>query len=153
MNLLDLILTGGLLVGGHELGHEARSEDLNIPLDWNIREGQWRVPKGTTKKDLSDISGAGFALQDILAERMEKPEARLANLLHKASYLTNFPRRVGGNDLTNIKNYEGNRLSYGLLGASALADLYKWRNPDSTWDLNFTTFDQGAPGLLFRKRF
>lgn len=145
--LYNLAQILALLVSSHEGSHNAIANELQVPIEWNIKRGAWYTPE-KDKRRLSEISGAGFQGQDKASYMMKDKNTSLLSALHKISYLLKDRE-----DLGTLEKASGNKYIPEILGATILSDLMKYDNQKQNWSLGFSTFGTGQPGLIYNQRF
>lgn len=105
----------------------------------------------------TDRHGAGFEGQDVISHAMDTPESASANAVYKLLYASGLT--MGRNmsewagDIDAMEKQSGNRYTKEMIVASVLADLMKVRNPKQNWDVGFSTFGTGQPGLKLNYRW
>jgi hypothetical protein len=113
------------------------------PTVWDTKTTRNYMPSAKE----TDRQGAGFAGQDVMNSALDTPESNAANALYKGLYLATGGLKTSG-DFRNMEENSGNRYTKPLVGASAFYNAYKAANPDNNVDVNFTTMNQGTPGLM-----
>ncbi len=122
-----------------------------------LKELEVKIPRydKNPKEVDSNIHGAGFEAQDKIGGLLQDANFNKASAIMKALYLAGIQNRIGNGingDIRNLARSSGNKAVPGLLALSALDDLRRVKDPKSTWGVDFTVID-GAPGLLYNKRF
>lgn len=149
-SLINAGLLSGALMASHEGSHSSAASDSNVLLRWG---GDKYSFDNATPRAAAEIQGAGFSGQDRLKNALNNTEQdRLfsgINALHKLTYLL----RDRG-DISGMEKASGNKHTDKLVAASALWDLLKGSGviDRDAGNVDFTTID-GAPGLVYRKRF
>ncbi|MEK7471146.1 MAG: hypothetical protein AAB623_00655 [Patescibacteria group bacterium] len=138
----------------HPLGHlqEAGKNGVSASINYRTMSESWQI-QGSLKKEV-EINGAGFQMQDEFAKVVNSPEIYLFNTFYKVVY----PWVVKNNnkihyyyaagDIGGIK-LSGNKYVKELINISAIFDLARSFESKATWDVSFSTFKQGMPGLVF----
>lgn len=150
-------ITSGAL---HPYGHVAEGSRHEVPVRINYGDlaEYWDENAGGSRVQ-TDMHGGGFAMQDRISRAMpyggEASALATANAINKLLYMAGA-HKLGGakkGDIKNMKEQSGNKRVNMYLLASALADLDKARRPERDWDLSFTTMDEGAPGLMYSRKW
>jgi len=159
MDLSNVAISGLLSAAlAHPYGHVSEGGKKGVPMrvDYRNMVEKWEG-KAKNKKDETDIHGAGFETQDKVGRATKgsklEESMRLVNSLYKLGYMMGIKSKGTPGDFDLMEQSSGNKYTKPLVGLSALADLYKAKNPNSKGDLSFSTFGQGAPGLLYTRRF
>ena len=149
--LKELLLAWFFISGAHTIGHIQEGHDQRKPVSVKGFAEHWNEGKDVNAD--SRIHGAGFRIQDKLGDMMDSTDmgqaTHLANALYKIGFLSGSTRLVGlDGDIENLKKNTGSPVNV-FIGLSALMDLYKVKNPQSSWQLNFWQSELGTPGLTF----
>lgn len=164
MDFQGLLKAGLMNQATHTGGHmeEAYRQGMRPAyVDWS--EGVEVVPRWVNnpqndqqKRAAGIWHSAGFEEQQETARKLEgtglEGDFRLTEGLYKLGYLAGLHSSNTQGDVESLTRISGNKATPGLLGFSALVDLYKSQNPDPSWDINFIA-PSGAPGLLFSREF
>lgn len=148
----------------HTQGHmdEAYRQGMSPAyVDWS--EGVEVVPRWVSnpktdqqKRAASIWHGAGFKGQAEAGEQLQGTELELPYRaiegLSKLGYIAGMKTSGTQGDIENLERTSGNKLIKPIVGVSAVVDLLKAYKPNKDWDVRFVT-PQGAPGLMFNKRF
>lgn len=154
--IVELLLAVAVTSGTHTLGHieEGNKQEVKVTLNPKELTESWSTPD-RSKRML--IHGAGFRSQDALSRFTDSKKigksVSLANGLYKLGYLAKIPQRLGVNTLGDAplidKDTDNKVASYSVL-LSALSDLYKAKEPEANFGLEFWQSKKGAPGVKFR---
>ena len=154
--MLAALVSGGVV---HPYGHVQQGAENGTPttIDYkNMVEDRRGHSKNAA--DETGWHGAGFKAQDRLKNALNSPEVDLMTGLYKILYPVTqkkfSPTGIEGGDIGGMARSSGNKHVKELLAASSVWDVLKGaglidRRPGN---LNFTVID-GAPGLIFQKRF
>lgn len=164
MNLLDLISAYAITAGAvHPHGHVAEGYRNDVPMRIDYRSGTEKLSKQMPDRmTATQIHGAGFEAQDDIKNAMADPKAKsemsIANALYKALYLSGIPDKFAkgmdqGGDIGAMEKTSGNNHLREILTASMLADLIAYKYPNKNWDVGFSTFGTGQPGLKLNVKF
>ena len=155
MGLLDLIAAYAVAQGSHTGGHFDQAAKQGIPIKLEGIVEKWNQPD--VRKN-TDIDGAGFQLQDSVANSVDNKNINLANALIKIGYLLDTPAMLDKNlagygDIRNMERESGNPHVDKMILATALSDLMKYNNPEQKWSIGFSTFGTGQPGIVYNRRW
>ncbi len=155
--LADILLAAGLMMGGHEIGHDLEADRQDVPMTWN-NEMRWNADT-TDPEKLARIAGAGFEGQEVISgvmsgTDMEKP-VRVLSALNKLGYAL-IPGGIQGGtgDVKMIEQNMGKtarQVAQGSLMASAISDFL--RKPGSNYGLKYGQSGKGTPMFVLGGRF
>jgi hypothetical protein len=106
------------------------------------------------KRNETDRNGAGFEGQDKVNAAMDSPESSLANAVSKGAYIASGGGIGKSKDLqgdfggVSVNSGVSRDKIKGMVGFSAMSDLYNASHPDNTTKVGFSTLNQGTPGLV-----
>lgn len=161
MNIPETLLAYMLSQGAHTLGHFKQGNDLGIGMKLDGTAEIWDRESEYPQEN-ARIHGAGYRAQNALAKMADgtkyEPTMRMGNALNKLGYLlgenTPLPPADGWSDNDGLDRSIGKHYGREALAISALADLYKAKNPGQNWDLGYWQDEMtGAPGLQFEYRW
>jgi len=159
IGLVGLALMGGILGGSHTLGHLDTAKRNDVPV--HIKGlAEYYDFKDTSSEERGKINGAGFRMQDKIANAFDgtdaQEEARLANAVFKISQLLGLPKMLDPNinrgDIKDIKADVGG-FPREIIAATAVADMLKAKGLLKNTSLSFNQSSRGTPMLQMNRRF
>lgn len=159
--LASLLMAVPLVMGAHEGNHQTEADNQGVQMKWNRVQGEllplWEALGVKDKSRAARLANSGLIGQQEFIERLPdgnlKKAALLISALNKISYGL-LPSGVGANDVGDIATLnmaKGQNMAPLALGLSGLADLYRAKNPETKWSLDFAQTQDGTPGLEYRR--
>ena len=150
--LAETLLALGLVMGGHEMGHNIEADRQNVPFKSGV------VWKALTedKKKLARIANAGFEGQDIVTgalggTKLERP-ARLISGLNKIGYALKPGSFTGGTgDVKMIEQNRGKKARQALQGMLLISGMSDIFNTKKSFGIGQSS--KGTPMLTFGGKF
>ena len=162
--LAALLMAAGAHTGGHmDLAHRMGMNPAYV----DYRTMSERVPAWVSnprteqeRRAATTWHGAGFEGQDAFKQSINDPDDRdryrLMSGLYKLGYSLLGPQGsyAGEGDVGSMKRISRNKFVVPLLSVSALNDMYRGSTGEklAPWmpdEIDFSTFEQGTPGLKF----
>ena len=164
MELADLVKAYLMNQVAHTQGHMGTAYDMRMsPAYVDYKRGvevvpEWVSRPGTNqqRREATQWHGAGFTGQQDVGKKLEGTNMEVPyNImqgLYKLGYLAGVKPSAIEGDPSAMERISGNKYTKPALTLSALANLYKAKNPDSKYSLDFIT-PEGAPGLMATTKF
>ena len=157
--LTSLLMATPLVMGAHEGSHQAEADNQGVQMKWNKVQGEflplWEAMDKGDKDRLARIANSGLIGQQEFVDRLPEGNLKKAALIMSALGKLSYAARPGGingtGDVNTLQGAKGQNVAPLALGLSGLADLYKAKNPDTKWSLDFTQTQSGTPGLMYRR--
>lgn len=137
----------------HPWGHVTVAENYGIAASINYKTMSEPMALSKDARKKTDIFGAGFEFQGSFSEVANTSEVYLFNAVYLLLYFpvdamthSNYPK---GGDINEMRIESGNKYVKEILTVCAIADLTRSFTPKALWNVHFSTFRQGVPGLVF----
>jgi len=151
---IEKLIAAGLFssLAAHPYGHIAEASKEGRPASVDYRTGTESYnDEGLSPEKKANIHGAGFEMQDRMANAMDSPEMHGFNAVYKTLFpyiVDKMGSAIPGGDIGGMERSSGNKYIKPILGASAFYDAYKAMHPDNNVNVGFSTFGKGTPGLM-----
>lgn len=157
----SLLMAASLVMGAHEGSHQAEADNQGVQMKWNKGQGEflplWDALTKGDKDKLARIANSGLIGQQEFVDRLPdgglKKAALFVSALNKIGYGV-APDGAGSlGDMGTLNKAKGQNIAPLALGLSGLADLYRAKNPDTKWSLDFAQTENGTPALGYKIRW
>lgn len=159
--LSSLLMATPLVIGAHEGSHQAEADSQGVQMRWNKVQGEflplWEAMDKGDKDRLARIANSGLIGQQEFVGRLPDGNLKKAALFVSALNKIGYGLMPGGagasseGDMGTLNRAKGQNMAPVALGLSGLADLYRAKNPDTKWSLDFAQTQNGTPGLMYRR--
>lgn len=155
--LASLLMATSLIMGVHEGSHQAEADNQGVQVKWDKEQGEvmplWKVMNKGNKDKLARIANAGLIGQQEFVSRLPEGDLKTAALIMSSLGKVSYSLRPGGingtGDVNSLQSAKGDNIAPIALGLSGLADLYRAKNPDTKWSLDYTQTQDGTPVLEY----
>lgn len=156
--LASLLMATPLIMGVHEGSHQAEADNQSVQMKWDKVQGElmplWKAMNKGDKDKLARIANAGLIGQQEFVNRLPEGNLKTAALIMSSLGKASYGLRPGGingtGDVNTLQGAKGQNIAPLALGLSGLADLYRVKNPETKWSLDFAQTQDGTPGLMYR---
>lgn len=159
--LASLLMATSLIMGVHEASHQAEADSQSVQMKWDKVQGElmplWKAMNKGDKDRLARIANAGLIGQQEFVNRLPEGDLKIAALIMSSLGKASYGLRPGGingtGDINSLQGAKGDNMAPLALGLSGLVDLYRAKNPDTKWSLDFAQTQDGTPGIEWKTQW